>query len=407
VAWPQGTGEPRGLTRRLMAQRAELPAVRLFLGMTTSDTLTAACADQFEMVGLNGAGTNRRLTAEGVLNVMPVHISSLPRFLRAGSIKVDVALVRVRPTGKPGEFTVGVVADYTLALIKSARCVIAELDERLPLTSQDALISADDINVVTLADHDELLLVDAEPSEIERAVARNVAALIPNRATVQFGIGGLSVAVAQALSGHSDLGVHSGVVTDVLVDLIEGGVVTNAFKGIDIGVSVAGCLFGSHRLNSHASGNDAMALRSVDYTHNIAVMAKINALYSVNFAIEVDITGQVNSELAGGRYLGAVGGQVDFVRGAQVSPGGRSIIALPSVTSNGRTSRIVASLDGRPVTTARSDIDMVVTEYGVADLRACSLPQRLKRLAAIAHPNFRDQLLRTGQEMPRLAAVRI
>jgi acetyl-CoA hydrolase len=208
------------------------------------------------------------------------------------------------------------------------------------------------------------------------------------------------VAVSRALFDHHELGVHSGLLSDIFVDLVEKGVVTNSHKGIDEGVSVTGCLFGTRRLLDHASNNAAIALRSVEYTHNLAVMARINSLFTVNSAIEVDVTGQVNAELAGGRYLGAVGGQVDFVRGAQYSAGGRSIIALPSTTPDGQTSRIVASLAGRPVTTPRSDVDMVITEYGVADLRGASLSQRLKRLSTIAHPDFRDDLL---QGEPRTA----
>jgi acetyl-CoA hydrolase len=393
VAWPQGTGEPRGLTQRLVAERHTFPPIRLFIGMTASDTLSPECVDRFEMQGLNGVGTNRRLTAKGELDITPVHVSSVPKLLRSGAIQVDVALIRVRPTGVPGRYTLGVVADYTSALIQTARCVIAEVDERLPLTGHDAIVSADDIDVLVSADSDEILLADTDPSPVELAVARNVAAVIPDRATVQFGVGGLSVALARVLSNHRDLGVHSGLLSDVFVDLVEKGVVTNSHKGIDRGVSVTGCLFGTRRLNQHVSGNPKIALRSVEYTHNLSVMAQIRSLFSVNFAIEVDLTGQVNAEFAGGRYLGAVGGQVDFVRGAQLSPGGRAIIALPSTTADGKTSRIVASLDGRPVTTARSDIDMVVTEHGVADLRGASLSQRRKKLAAVAHPSFRDDLL--------------
>lgn len=398
VAWPQGTGEPRGLTRRLVADRDHLPAIELFIGITTSDTLSPACADRFRLRGLNGAGANRQLTGKGILDVVPVHVSSVPRLLRNGKLHVDVALIRVRPTGVPNQYTLGVVADYTAALIRAARCVVAEVDERLPLTAEDALVAAGDIDVLVVADGDEILLIDAEPTEMEKAVGRKVAEVIPDRATVQLGIGGLSVAVGRALLSHRDLGVHSGLLTDLFVDLVERGVVTNAHKGIDPGVSVTGCLFGTRRLNDHVSNNRTIALRSVEHTHSLAVMAQIRALFSVNFAIEVDATGQVNAETAGGRYLGAVGGQVDFVRGAQLSEGGRSIIALPSTTPDGKTSRIVVSLAGRPVTTARSDVDMVITEYGVADLQGASFRERRNRLAAIAHPDFRDAILEAKTE---------
>ena len=210
--------------------------------------------------------------------------------------------------------------------------------------------------------------------------------------------------MAAALRGHRDLGVHSGVVSDVLVDLIEAGVVTNARKGLDAGVTVSGGLFGTARLNAWADGNPVLAMRSATHTHGQATMARLHALHAVNSAIEVDLTGQVNAEVAAGRYLGAVGGQVDFVRGAQLSPGGRSIIALPSTTPDGRRSRIVASLEGRPVTTPRSDADLVVTEFGVAELRGIGLNDRARRLAAIAHPDFRAELRRGLAPIAREAA---
>ena len=207
-----------------------------------------------------------------------------------------------------------------------------------------------------------------------------------------MGVGGLPVAVCRALEGHRDLGVHSGVISDVIVDLVEKGVVTNARKGIDVGRTVTGGLFGSRRLMDFADGNAALEMRSSEYTHNQQVLAHVQNLYAINSGIEVDLTGNVNSEVAAGRYLGAIGGQLDFVRGSFASPGGRSIIALSSTTPDGRHSRIVASLAGRPVTTPRGDADIVVTEYGVADLRGRSFSERAERLRAIAHPGFRDSL---------------
>jgi acetyl-CoA hydrolase len=235
---------------------------------------------------------------------------------------------------------------------------------------------------------------DPQPSKVEVAVARHVASLVPDRATVQLGVGTLPVAVARALGGHRDLGVHSGVVSDVLVDLVEQGVVTNAYKGRDAGRTVTGGLFGTQRLRDFAQQSGSIDMRSVEYTHHIGVTASLAQFHSINSAIEVDLSGQANAEVAADRYLGAVGGQVDFVRGGSASVGGRSIIALPSTTPDGRHSRIVATLQGHPVTTARSDVDVIVTEYGVAHLRGCSLRERARRLLAIAHPDHREALIR-------------
>jgi acyl-CoA hydrolase len=393
VAWPQGTGEPLGLTAQLVSRRHELPPVTLFIGMCTGTTLLPEHADFLTMRGLNGAGHNRVIAGAGVLDIIPAHVSAVPGLLRSGAIKVDVALIRARAHPQAGYVTTGVVADFTQAMIESAGCVVAELDDRLPLTGQDALIPIGAIDHFVAATGPEMLLTDPEPTTIDIQVAAQVAAFIPDRATVQLGIGSLPVAVARALSGHRDLGIHTGVVSDVLVDLVEAGVVTNAWKGIDAGVSVTGGLFGSRRLFDFADSNPALAMRSADYTHRIETMARVAKLYSVNGAIEVDLTGQVNAEQAGQRYLGAVGGQLDFVRGAQASPGGRSIIALPSTTPDGRRSRLVRSLEARPVTTPRSDVDVIITEYGIADLRGCTFSERARRLAAIAHPDFRTHLL--------------
>ncbi len=396
VTWPQGTGEPLGLTRRLVVQRHELPELELFLGMMTSDTIQPEHADRFRFRTLNGAGTTRRLTAAGLADIIPAYVSAVPGLVRSGTIRVDVVLLRVRPHPQPGFFTVGVMADFVPAFVAAARVVIAEIDERLPLTGQDALIAADDIDLLTTCDAGEVLMPDPEPDTVDQKVAANVAALIPDGATIQLGVGTLPVAVCRALSSHRDLGVHSGVIPDAVVDLVEKGVVTNARKGIDVGRIVTGGLFGTQRLNRFADGNPAVEIRSADYTHNQRVLCRLERLYSINSGVEVDLTGNVNSEVAAGRYLGAIGGQVDFVRGAIASEGGRSIIALPSATPDGKHSRIVASLAGRPVTTTRGDVDIVVTEHGVADLRGRSFKERAERLRAIALPAFRDRLVLEG-----------
>ena len=386
VTWLQGTGEPLGLTTRLVAQRHALPSLELFVGMLSSKTLKPEHADRFRFRGLNGAGTARTLTAANLLDIVPVHVSAVPSLVRSRAIRIDVLLLRVRPHPKPGFFSAGVMVDFLPAMVQAARCVIAEMDERLPLTAHDALVAAEDIDVLTECDADEVLIPDPEPTAIDMRVAAHVAGLIPDGATIQLGVGGLPVAVCRALEHHKNLGVHSGVISDIIVDLVEKGVITPARR------MVAGGLFGTRRLMNFADGNDMIEMRSSDYTHSHQVLVNLPKLYSVNSGVEVDLTGNVNSEIAAGRYLGAVGGQADFVRGAVASPGGRSIMALPSTTPDGKHSRIVPSLEGRPVTTTRADIDIVVTEYGVADLRGRSFSERAERLRAIAHPDFRDQL---------------
>ena len=391
IGWPQGPGEPLALTEALVAQREELEKPTLFFGLSSSDTLSPELAERFALRALNGAGTNRRVSA--LADIVPCHVSSIPALLRGGQLRVDVVLIQVRllPTG---DFTLGVIADFTQALIEQARTVIALVNPALPATRDDALVDRDEIDVLVEGDSRVIDMPDPEPSAVERAVAEQVAALIPDRATVQLGVGTLPAAVARALANHRELGVHSGVVSDALADLVERGVVTNAHKGRDAGRTVTGGLFGTQRLRDFAERGGAVDMRSADYTHNVAVMSALANFHTINSAIEIDLSGQANAEIAGGRYLGAVGGQLDFVRGGVASSGGKSIIAFPSTTPDGRHSRIVASLDGRPVTTPRGDVDVIVTEYGAAHLRGCSLAERARRLVAIAHPDHREALLR-------------
>jgi acyl-CoA hydrolase len=394
IAWPQGTGEPLGLTGRLMAQANELPLTTLVLGMVTSATLDHAGAGKFRFRCLNGAGATRKAVAMSGNRVLPVHLSSIPLLIRDGRIRVDVVLLRVRPTADERFYSLGVVVDFVHEMIDAARLVIAEIDERMPLTSGDTLVPQEKITHFASACTEEALIVDPSPSDTELEVARRVAALIPDRATVQFGIGTLPVAVSQALRSHKDLGLHSGVIPDAAVDLIKSGVITNRFKGVDDGASVTGGLFGTRKLMDFAHENDAISMRRVDYTHSAATFAKIRAFHTVNAGIAIDLSGQVNAETVGGRYIGAVGGYVDFVRGGRLSPGGRSIIAITSTTPDSRHSKIVASLGKSAVTAARSDIDLVVTEHGVADLWGMDLTERAKALIDIAHPKFRDELSR-------------
>lgn len=398
VGWPQGPGEPLALTELLVAQRRELRDCALFFGLTMSDTLRPELAGDFRFHALNGAGTSRKVTAQA--DIFPCHVSAIPSLLRSGGLQVDVALIQVRRM-PDGTYTLGVIADFVQAMIDQARVVIALLNPALPAMGGDALVHESDIDV--LADGDERIIdmPDPQPSGIEREVARQVAALIPDRATVQLGVGTLPTAVAHALLGHKDLGAHSGVVSDVLVDLVEKGVVTNSCKGVDAGVTVTGGLFGTKRLRDFAQDSGLVRMRTADYTHSMATAASIARFHTINSAVEVDLTGQVNAEVAAGRYLGALGGHADFVRAGTVSPGGRSIIAIPSATPDGRHSRLVASLGPRPVTTSRGDVDVVVTEYGAAHLRGCSLQERVRRLVAIAHPEHREALLREAGELQK------
>ncbi|MGH3358330.1 MAG: acetyl-CoA hydrolase/transferase family protein, partial [Nocardioidaceae bacterium] len=229
---------------------------------------------------------------------------------------------------------------------------------------------------------------------VEAAIAEHAAGLVTDRSVLQLGIGKVPEAVAARLGGHRDLGIHSGFLGEWAMELVESGAVTNAYKPIDRGVTVGGTLMGSRRLYRWAHDNAALAMRDVRHTHAADVLARFDTFVSVNGAIEVDLSGQVNAEVIGDRYVGAVGGQVDYVRAGAAAPRGWSVIALPAATARSGRSRIVPRLASAVVTTARSDVDVVVTEYGAAHLRGQPLAERARRMIAIAAPAFRDELSR-------------
>jgi acetyl-CoA hydrolase len=232
---------------------------------------------------------------------------------------------------------------------------------------------------------------------VERAIAGNIAQYIEDGTTIEMGIGAIPDAVLAGVEDRRDLGIHSGLIGDRVAELMERGIITNARKPIDTGFTTAGTLRGTKRLYDFAHKNRAIKLFTLMHTHRAEILSQLDKIVAINSAIEVDLTGQVNAEVADGAHIGAVGGQGDFVRGAQMAAHGRSIIALPSTARRGKVSRIVPRLSG-PVTTARSDADLFVTEHGVADLRGQPLDARIPRMIAIAHPDFREALEREARE---------
>lgn len=389
VAWSQACAEPLTLTEALAAQRGRLGGIRCFTGVSSSPAVRPEHCDYLSFVSYTAAGANRALSTAGVLDILPCHYSDLPRILGGGPLRVDVLLLSLPPAAPDGTFGCGLAADYTATLVGRARVVIAEVNDQVPDVGCGARISRDEIDVLVRISRRPAEYPDPPSRGAEAAIARHIATLVPDGATIQLGIGSLPSAIARHLRGHRDLGVHSGMLTDAVADLIEAGVVTGARKSIDRGLTVGGFLMGTRSLISLAAADSAIRLRDTGYTHDPAVLAAQHALVAINSATEVDLTGQVNSETASGRYVGAVGGSSDFLRGAARSGGGVPVIALPSTA--GPASRIVARLDG-PATQARADAPVIVTEYGIADLRGLTLTQRRERMLAIAHPEHRAAL---------------
>lgn len=389
VLWGQSSAEPVPLTTRLMAQRHEIGPFRCFLGISEAGTCRPEHGDVVTFLSYCASAGNRELVRHGRLRILPVHYSDLPRLIATGRLPVDVLMLTVPPPDPDGHYRLGVAEEYLGAAVDRARVVIAEVNDEVPRVAGVRRLRPDEIDVVVPVSRPLVEVPTRPSSDVEMAIARRVAELIPDGATLQLGIGSLPTAVLRALSGHRDLGVHSGMLPDPVADLMEAGVITNARKTLDRGVTVGGALMGTRRLFSFVDGNPRVRLRDTGYTHNPEVLAALPRFVAVNAALEVDLTGQINAECVQRSYVGAVGGAVDFIRGAHRSPGGLPITVLPATA--GPRSRIVATLTG-PVTTHRADAGLVVTEYGVADLRGLSIEERQHRMLELAHPDHRAEL---------------
>lgn len=394
----QALAEPVALTRALAAQRAEFGQVSLFCGPLNSPTLRPEHGDHIAFVSYCGSGANHAFVSAGVMDILPAHYSTLESLYAGGTLGCDVVLVLLGEDGRGG-YNTGIVCDHVVDAARRARVVIAEVSDRVPCTPGADWPADLAPDVIVRTSREPLVLERGAITEAARRLAGNVASLVPDGATIETGVGTMPDLVLDALSGHRHLGFHSGALTEAVVDLMERGVITNAHKPIDAGVAVGGLLFGTRRLFDFADRNPSVRLAPPSYTHNQRNLALIPKLVAVNGALQVDLTGQVNAEQAGGRYIGAVGGQVDFTRGAAHSPGGRSIVMVNATARGGRESNIVPRLPDGVVTAARSDADTIVTEWGIAELKGRTLSERVSRMIAIADPAFREELERAGHAL--------
>jgi acyl-CoA hydrolase len=391
IVWGQACGEPTTLVEALIAQAAGIGRLSAFAATSFSGILSVEAAERFNLSSMGAIGALRTVAAAGRLKIVPCHVSQVAPMIECGLIGCDVAFVQVSPPDANGNHSFGLINDFVQAAVAKARVVIAEVNERVPFTQGDAMLPAARIDCAV---HVARMPVEVHPAKIgdtDLAIAKIVAGYIEDGAVIQVGIGAVPDAILRLLHDRRDLGVHSGMIGDGLVDLVEAGVITNALKPIDPGISITGALIGTRRLYDFADRNPRIGMRRSSYTHNDVVLSRLTRLVTINSAIEVDLTGQVNAEQSGDQYLGGTGGQVDYVRAGSRSPGGRSMIALPATAKGGKISRIAATLSG-PVTTARSEVDVIVTEFGAADLKGQALAERARRLIAIAHPDFREAL---------------
>ncbi len=340
----------------------------------------------------------REAVARGNGDYVPVFLSEVPTLFRSGRIPLDVALIHVSPPDKHGYCSLGTSVDATRAAVQSARTVVAQVNPNMPRTHGDSLIHSSRIDLAVEVDDQ---LPDVHPpaiGELERGIGRHVASLIEDGSTLQLGIGGIAAAVLAALDGHQDLGIHTEMFSDGVVDLVERGVITGVRKRTHPGKIVATFVMGTRRLYDFVDDNPEVVLLDVAYTNDTAVIRRNPRFVAINSAIEIDLTGQVSADSIGTYMYSGVGGQMDFIRGASLSEGGKPIIALPSVTSRGET-RIVPTLKvGAGVVTTRAHVHYVVTEHGVADLYGKNLRQRARALINVAHPGHREALERAAAE---------
>src|SRR5947207_6388267 len=398
VGWAEATAEPVFLTRVLDAQAERCPPFRVFFALTFSDAF-AAGHPNVTVTALGGASAGRRFFANGADNVVPANISDVSGLVADGRLPIDVVLLQVSGPDEAGRYNAGLGIEHLHAAISRARLVIAQVNPELPWTNGDTAIERGMIDVLVPAAELPIELARRPSGPVDRAIADHVARLIPDRATIELGLGAIPEAVTRALGGKQGLGVHSGAIGDGIADLMEAGIVDNRHKEIDPAVTVATMLMGTSRLYRFADRNPGIHIRATSYTHDALVLGNFRRFVAINGALEVDLTGQVNAETSGGRHIGLVGGQMDFVRAANRAPEGRSIIALQSTNRDRTRSRIVAKLADGVVTTPRAEADLVITEHGIAELRGRTLGERARALVAIADPSFGAQLERATERL--------
>jgi acyl-CoA hydrolase len=385
---------PRHLVDALTARAPELRVVEVVTCLPQGDAPYAApeLAKSFRVNSIFVSSAIRAAVNEGRGDYLPVFLSDAPKLFRSGLLPLDAALVQVSPPDRHGFCSLGISIDVTRAAVQCAKVVIAQVNPRMPRSHGDGLIHVDAIDYLVEGAQDLPELRHGPLTDVELAIGRHCAELVDDGATLQVGVGAIPDATVAALRDHHRLGIHSEMISDGIVDLVERGVVTGECKRVHPGKVVGTFALGTRKLYDFIDDNPLVQMLDVAYVNDTAVIRRNPKVTAINSAIEVDLTGQVCADSIGELQFSGVGGQMDFIRGAALSDGGRPIIALPSATGAGEP-RIVAQLRaGAGVVTTRAHVHFVVTEYGIADLFGKNLRQRAAALVAIAHPAHRDAL---------------
>lgn len=385
-----------------LSARTDIEGVRLYHLHTDGPApwTDSACRGRIRSVSLFNGPSMRDPVHEGRADFVPIFLSDVPGLFLSGSVALDVAMVQVSPPDRHGYCSLGTSVDAARAAVDSARFVIAEINEQMPRTHGNTALPLDRIDAFI---HSNRPLIEHPPAvetPVEARIGEIVAGLVEDRATLQMGIGAIPDAVLARLGNKRDLGIHTEMFSDRLVDLIATGAVTNRFKQVHPGRTVTSFVMGSKRLFDFVNDNPMVEFHSCDRTNDTALIGRNPKVTAINSAIQIDLTGQVCADSFGHRIYSGIGGQMDFIRGAARSRGGKPIIALPSTASGGKVSRIVWELTpGAGVVTTRGHVHWVVTEYGAVNLHGLSIRERAEALVSIAHPDFRASLLqrvRTG-----------
>jgi 4-hydroxybutyrate CoA-transferase len=378
-----------------MCQRKDLADVRLYHLHTSGP---APFADrgrehEFRSVSLFTGAPLRAAVGEGRADFVPIFLSDIPGLFLSGRVPVDVAILQVSPPDRHGMCSLGTSCDAAKAAAETARIVIAEINEQMPRTHGNNVMPFERIHAFIATDR-ALFEHHPEPeTAVEARIGELVADLVEDGSTLQMGIGGIPDAVLARLHHKRDLGIHTEMFSDRIVDLVESGAVTNRLKAVGVGRIVTSFINGTRRLFDFVHDNPLVNFYPVEWTNDTSVIRKNPKVVAINSAIQVDLTGQVCADSIGHRIFSGIGGQMDFIRGAALSPGGKPIIALPSTAAGGKISRLVVQLNaGAGVVTTRGHVHWVVTEYGAVNLHGRSLRERAEALISIAHPDFRAEL---------------
>lgn len=391
---------PVSLVKAMTDRADELYDIKLYQLHTEGPAPYAApeLQDVFTINSMFIGGNVREAHKDGRANFIPSFLSEVPVMIRSGVIPVDVALITVSPPDNHGYCSLGVSVDATKAAVDKAEIVIAQVNPQMPRTHGDGLIHISKFTKYVeidepISEHPKLPL-----TKEEEKIGMHIAGMIEDRATLQLGIGAIPDAVLACLGNHKDLGIHTEMFSDGVIPLLKSGVITNKYKTKHKDVLVSGFMIGSRELYDFVDDNPMIRMLDIQYVNDTAVIRRMPKMTSINSAIEVDLTGQVCADSIGTRMYSGVGGQMDFIRGASLSEGGKPIIALPSTTRRG-DSKIVSTLKpGAGVVTTRAHVHYVVTEYGIADLYGKSLKQRTQALINIAHPDHREDLARAAYD---------